>query len=306
MSVLPDCERGDSREDRDRGCDVHRDQGRESAGAGARARDTEGARGVAERSDVAGADGGYAADGEGSGQAGGNRGERIPRGVQYEFGWRAVGDLSPRARAGRAAHVLAAWVRRRTGESDLSGIGEARRARSDVTQNRRVYLRREEHSRTFCARTRRRVIRSLTERGRMSLSAQRRKLARAVVVCSLFLWAGIVRAQGNEPLSQPKTVPIELVTALVGSRGVSGPDGPWILVGSAPEWVMPRIVVPSGGRVLGAAFLGTTVLTIINIPLAGDSVIPELRRSLLDRGWKAVPVAQRMISPGGFMPAPPV
>lgn len=138
----------------------------------------------------------------------------------------------------------------------------------------------------------------------MSLPAQRRKLARAVVVCSLFLSAGIVRAQGNEPLSQPKTVPIELVTALVGSGGVSGPDGPRILVGSAPEWVMPRIVVPSGGRVLGAAFQGTTVLTIINIPLAGDSVIPELRRSLLDRGWKAAPVMQRP-SAGGFMPAMP-
>ena len=140
----------------------------------------------------------------------------------------------------------------------------------------------------------------------MSLPAQRRKLAHAVVVSSLFLSAGIVRAQGNEPLSQPKTVPIELVTALVGSGGVSGPDEPRILVGSAPEWVMPRIVVPSGGRVLGAAFQGTTALTIINIPLAGDSVIPELRRSLLQLGWNAVPVAQRMISPGGFMPAAPV
>lgn len=127
-----------------------------------------------------------------------------------------------------------------------------------------------------------------------------------VVASSTFLTARVTRAQGNEPLSQPKTVPIELATALVGSGGVSGPDVPRILVGSAPEWVMPRIVVPSGGRVLGAAFQGTTVLTIVNIPLASDSVMPELRRSLLDRGWKAVPVAQRMISPGGFMPAPPV
>lgn len=124
-----------------------------------------------------------------------------------------------------------------------------------------------------------------------------------VVASSLSVAASVVRAQGKEPLSQPSAVPIELATALIESGGVAGPDAPRILVGSAPEWVMPRIVVPKGGRVLGAAFQGTTVLTILNVPLASDSVIGELRRSLLDRGWKAVPVMQQP-AVGGFRPAP--
>jgi len=101
--------------------------------------------------------------------------------------------------------------------------------------------------------------------------------------------ASCVLAQGKEPLSQPAVVPIDLVTALVAAGGVAGPTTPRILVGSAPEWVTPRIVVPSGGRIVGAAFQGTTVLTIVNVPAAGDSVIDRLRQTLLTRGWKMPP-----------------
>jgi hypothetical protein len=129
-------------------------------------------------------------------------------------------------------------------------------------------------------------------------------LTLGLVATASALSTRVLLAQRNEPLSQPKTVPIELVTALVGSGGVAGTEAPRILVGSAPEWVISKIVVPAGGHVVGAAFQGTTVLTIVNIPAAADSVMPELRRALLEHGWKAVPVMQRP-AVGGFMPATP-
>jgi hypothetical protein len=116
--------------------------------------------------------------------------------------------------------------------------------------------------------------------------------------------AGAAAAQGKEPLTQPKTVPIELVTALVGAGGITGQESPRILVGSTPEWVMSKIVLPAGAHILGAALQGTTALTIVSVPAAGDSVMPELRRALIEHGWKATPVMQRP-SYGGFMPSMP-
>jgi hypothetical protein len=138
----------------------------------------------------------------------------------------------------------------------------------------------------------------------MIVTSRNPALALAIVLTASVLSTRDLRAQGKEPLTQPKAVPIELVTALVGAGGVTGPETPRILVGSAPEWVMSKVVLPPGGRVLGAAFQGTTVLMIVNVPAAGDSVMPDLRRALLEHGWKAVYVMQRP-NIGGFMPAMP-
>jgi hypothetical protein len=138
----------------------------------------------------------------------------------------------------------------------------------------------------------------------MTVSSRHFVLTLGLLANATLLSTRVSLAQGKEPLSQPKTVPIELVTALVGSGGVAGPESPRILVGSAPEWVMSKVVVPAGGHVVGAAFQGTTVLMIVNIPAAGDSVMPELRRALIEHGWKAVQAMPRL-SVGGFMPPTP-
>jgi hypothetical protein len=137
----------------------------------------------------------------------------------------------------------------------------------------------------------------------MPVSSRRWELVAVAFAISFSVTAPAARAQGKEPLTEPKTIPTDLASALIASGGVSGPDAPRILVGSAPEWVMPRIFVPAGGRVLGAAFQGTTVLTIVNIALARDSIISDLRKSLIERGWKNVPAMQTN-SFGGFRPAP--
>lgn len=110
-------------------------------------------------------------------------------------------------------------------------------------------------------------------------------------------------AQSKAPLSEPSNVPINLVTALVSTGGLTGPEEPRVLVGSAPEWVLPKIAMPAGARVVGAAFQGTTVVTIVNIPNAGDSIIPELKAQLLTRGWKSQPAPPAAMG-GGFRPAP--
>ena len=113
-----------------------------------------------------------------------------------------------------------------------------------------------------------------------------------------------VLAQGKEPLSQPSTVPIDLVTALVASAGVPGPTVPRILVGTAPEWVLPRIALPNGAKIAGSAFSGYTVLTIVNVPGATDSVIVQARDALVKRGWKLPPPPPNYNTYGGFRPAP--
>jgi hypothetical protein len=115
----------------------------------------------------------------------------------------------------------------------------------------------------------------------------------------------MVFAQGKEPLvAQPVAVPIDLATALISSGGMTSTDVPRILVGSAPEWVMPRIVVPKGAHVLGSTFQGTGMLTIVNVPLASETVIADLKAPLMEHGWKTPPVMQQS-NFGGFRPAPP-
>jgi hypothetical protein len=117
--------------------------------------------------------------------------------------------------------------------------------------------------------------------------------------------ASLAAAQGREALSQPEMVPIDLVTALVQAAGVPGPTTPRILVGSAPGWVIPRIVVPNGGRIVGSAFQGTAVLTIVNVPAPGDSVIEQIRQALLAHGWKVPPPLPQFASYGGGFRAAP-
>lgn len=110
-------------------------------------------------------------------------------------------------------------------------------------------------------------------------------------------------AQQPAPLRQPDVIPIELAAALISTGGFSGE--PQFLVGTMPEWFTNRVFIPSDAKVLGAAFLGTTVTGVISLPATSDSVIPEFKKELLKRGWTVPPVMPRF-SAGGFNPAPAV
>lgn len=138
----------------------------------------------------------------------------------------------------------------------------------------------------------------------MSPFIRRTPLRFSTITLACLATAPIAVAQTPAPLTQPTSVPIDLVSALVVTGGLGGTEEPRLLVGSAPEWVLPKLVLPHGARILGAAFQGTTVLAIVNVPGAGDSIIPELKAQLLARGWKAQPT-QVNVSGGGFRPAPP-
>ena len=127
--------------------------------------------------------------------------------------------------------------------------------------------------------------------------------AAGTIAFAVVAFPALALAQIKAPLTEPVTVPTELAAALIGAGGINGNDEPRLLVGAIPEWVTPRIVVPTGAKVLGAAFQGTTVLAVINIPAASDTVIAELRQQLLQHGWKSLPVRNQMTA-GGFMPAP--
>ncbi|MGH7654053.1 MAG: hypothetical protein ACREN6_05255 [Gemmatimonadaceae bacterium] len=120
---------------------------------------------------------------------------------------------------------------------------------------------------------------------------------------ALVAFPALALAQIKAPLTEPATVPTELAAALIGAGGINGNDEPRLLVGAIPEWVTPRIVVPGGAKVLGAAFQGTSVLAVINIPYASETIVTDLKQQLLQRGWKAIPVRTPMAI-GGFLPAP--
>lgn len=120
----------------------------------------------------------------------------------------------------------------------------------------------------------------------------------------LALLAAPLRAgSAQEPrrLSQPDSIPLELATALL-SAGAFGAE-PEILVGAAPGWVMPRMYVPSGGRVLGSAFLGQSVTAIVEVPTGADTSISAVKSQFLERGW-TVPPPPPTFGGGGFRPAP--
>jgi hypothetical protein len=101
-------------------------------------------------------------------------------------------------------------------------------------------------------------------------------------------------------LAEPDSIPLELAAALVSAGGFGGE--PQILVGSVPEWIAPRVFVPPGGRVLGSAFLGTTIVAVMTMPSASDSILADVRRGLVQKGWTPAPPPP-VYSGGGFRPA---
>jgi hypothetical protein len=107
-------------------------------------------------------------------------------------------------------------------------------------------------------------------------------------------------AQEPRPLPRAESVPIELATALVSSGGLGGE--PQILVGAIPGWVTNRIYVPPSARVLGSAFIGTSVVAVLNVTDEPEAIIATLKRELGTRGWKAPPTPNSSF--GGFRPAP--
>jgi len=125
------------------------------------------------------------------------------------------------------------------------------------------------------------------------------RFAALALTCLAAAHAGV--AQSPAPLAQPTSIPTDLAGAILVTGGLVGSEEPRVLVGSTPEWVLPKIVMPRGARIMGAAFQGTTVVTIVNIPGASDSIITQLQTQLLARGWKPQPVQN---FGGGFRPAP--
>jgi hypothetical protein len=110
-------------------------------------------------------------------------------------------------------------------------------------------------------------------------------------------------ANGQEPrrLAEAESVPLELASALIAAGPLGGE--PQILVGSMPEWASNRLVVPTGGRLVGSAFLGTTVVAVISVSGAPDSAVANLKTEFLQRGWKNPPPAP-IYGGGGFRPSP--
>lgn len=109
------------------------------------------------------------------------------------------------------------------------------------------------------------------------------------------------RAQEPRRLEQPDSIPFELASALLSAGGFG--SEPQILVGTAPGWVMPRMYVPAGARVLGSAFIGQSVTAIVDVPAGIDTSVSALKAQFLERGWVAPP-RPPVYSGGGFRPAP--
>lgn len=122
----------------------------------------------------------------------------------------------------------------------------------------------------------------------------------------LFL-AALLPASANaqqERLTQPASIPFELALALTGSGGLGSDAEPQILVGGIPEWALNRVALPTGWRPVGSAFLGTTVIGVLEIPTANDSLIQRFQRHLERYGWKAPPPSRESMYGGGFRSPP--
>lgn len=119
----------------------------------------------------------------------------------------------------------------------------------------------------------------------------------------LMVGAPVSAARAQEPrrLIRPDSVSLDLVAALVSS---SFGGEPQILPGAMPEWIANRVPLPPGARVLGSAFLGTTVISVISVisvASTSHSVLADFRRGLRAHGWTEPPPPP---SYGGFRPAP--
>lgn len=123
----------------------------------------------------------------------------------------------------------------------------------------------------------------------------------ALVITSLVAPAIDASAQDTELLRQPATVPTDLAVALASAGGFGGGSDPQILVGALPEWVLPRLYLPPGARILGSAFIGPTLIGVLYVPTRQDTLVDHLERMLLLGGWNRPP--SRPMG-GGFQPAP--
>jgi hypothetical protein len=121
-----------------------------------------------------------------------------------------------------------------------------------------------------------------------------------IVTALAFTALAASRAQEPRRLISADSIPRDLAAALIASGGF-GAD-PQILIGSMPEWIANRLSIPSGARVLGSAFLGTTVVAVVTMPVASDTMMNQLKSDLLRRGWTNPPPQPNY--GGGFRPAP--
>jgi len=126
-------------------------------------------------------------------------------------------------------------------------------------------------------------------------------LAACIAAIALVTPTRAARSQEPRRLVTADSIPLELAAALVAAGGFGAQ--PQILVGSMPEWVTNRLYVPPGARVLGSAFLSTTVVSVVTMPAASDTVIAEFKDELLRRGWQNPPTPPTF-SGGGFRSAP--
>lgn len=135
----------------------------------------------------------------------------------------------------------------------------------------------------------------------MNVSIRLNSVAAALAsTIAIPLFVATAASQEPRRLSEPDSIPLALASALVSAGGFAGE--PQILVGSVPEWVTPKLFVPPGGRILGSAFLGTTLVAVVTLESASDSILADVRRGLLQRGW-TVPPPTPVYSGGGFRPA---
>jgi hypothetical protein len=134
----------------------------------------------------------------------------------------------------------------------------------------------------------------------MTSAASRCRLVACIGAVMLGMPITVARTQEPRRLVAPDSIPFDLTAALAAAGGFAAE--PQILVGAMPEWIANLLYVPSGARVLGSAFLGTTVVAVVTMPVASDSVLPGFRRELSQRGWKAPPPPTNYA--GGFR-APP-
>ena len=131
-------------------------------------------------------------------------------------------------------------------------------------------------------------------------SLRLRRLGQAIGALAMSMaLAAAGRAQGNELLRQPASIPTELATALLGVGGLGGDAQ--ILVGEMPGWVAARLPLPKRAEVLGSAFFGTTAVSVVKYPSDADTVLRIFERELLPAGWKAAPPMPQY--GGGFRPS---